>query len=174
MTGLKHISLAGVARKFGAPFFRPEFLEMTNKCLAVLLALLIIYLLADTVIFRPSTAVKRMTSGISFGKSDVKYPISMPRPNPTEYSHYSSILSEKQVFGRSISAGSEVVPETPVDIGLVGVIMGARPQAIIENKQNQAVYYVYKGERFENFIVEEVSAYKVALYRDGERIELVL
>lgn len=186
MIKLKPAALGNVGRKpgfideilksgiFKAPFFRPGFLDKANKYLAVLLSFLLIYLLADTISFRPSAAVKKMVSGLSSRKTGISYTAGAPQQEETGYSHYGSILSGKQVFGKSIPAAGENESEAPVEITLVGIIMGARPQAIIENKNSKMFYRVYEGDRFENFTVEEVSADKVVVSGAGRRIELVL
>ncbi len=159
---------------FKTSFFRPAFLNNANKYLAVLLVFLLIYLLADTVIFSPSAAVNRIISGLSKEKTDTRFPFSSLRGDETDFLHYGSVLSGKETFGRSVSVDSNNVLESPLDIALVGVIVGARPQAIIENKNTRTVYHVRKGDRFENCTVEEVSAYKAVVSCDGRKIELEL
>jgi type II secretory pathway component PulC len=159
---------------FKASFFRPAFLNNANKYLAIILALLLIYLLADTVIFSPSAAVNGIISGLSKEKTDTRFPFSSTRGGETDYSYYSSVLSGKETFGRSVSVENGNAPENPLDIALVGVIVGARPQAIIENRNTRMVYYVRKGDKFENCAVEEVSAYKAVISCEGKKIELEL
>jgi len=159
---------------FKTPFFRPGFLEKVNKYLAVFLSALLIYLLADIIIFRSSSAAKRIISRLSNGKTGAGHPLSMPAADAKDYSYYSSVISGKEVFAKSAPAASDEVPEGPPDISLVGIIVGARPQAIIENNKTNMVYYVYQGDEFDDFSVEEVSEYKAVLSYKGERIELAL
>ena len=168
---IDEILKAGFFKMF---FFRPAFLNNANKYLAVILALLLIYLLADIVIFRPSAAVNKIISGLSNEKTDTKHPFGSTRGEDVNYSYYNSILSGKETFGRSVSVESGNAPGSPLDIVLVGVIVGARPQAIIENKNTRTVYHVRKGDRFENCTVEEVSTYKAVISCEGRKIELEL
>jgi type II secretory pathway component PulC len=169
----KYINIDSIlkAAMFKLPFLRPEFLEKTNKCLIVLLVFILVLFLADAVMFNPSRIVKKKMEAAS------ERAISVSRgtralKEAKDYSYYSSVLSEKQVFGASSASLHESIPEIPVEIELVGIIPGNKPQAIIENKTTQAVYYVHKGDNFENFIVEDIDDSKAVLYDNGQRIEL--
>lgn len=164
---MDNILKAGI---FKAPFFRPGFLDKANGYLAVFFLLLFVYLVADTVSFRPSAAVKKIISGPSNGKTSLTYPAGAPQQEET----YNSSLFARQVFGKSTSAKSDNESETPLDIGLVGIIVGARPQALIENKGTRVVHYIYKGDKFEGCTAQDVTADKVVLSCDDEIIELHL
>ena len=185
MIKFHHILSAGTLKKgviannilkagiFRAPFFRPEFLEKADKVLIVFLSLLIIYLLADFVIFNPSVSVKKSIVSLSEKAASARHAAGASKA-AKDYSYYGSVLSEKQVFGGSFADRVESVPESPREIELVGIIPGNRLQAIIENKKTQDLYYVHEGDKFENFIVEKVDSDKAVLYTEGERIELPL
>ena len=169
----KYINIDNILKAgiFKLPFLRPEFLERANKCLIVLLAFLVIFFLADIIMFNPSRSVKKImaspdTRGEGAGRAARRL------KEVKDYSYYSAALSEKQVFGTSFAPVHESAPESPAEIALIGIIPGDRPQAIIENKTTQDVYYVYEGDTFENFIVEEIDNGKVVLYSEGQRIEL--
>ncbi|MBN2452972.1 MAG: hypothetical protein JXB40_01750 [Candidatus Omnitrophica bacterium] len=159
---------------FKAPFFRPAFLNNTNKFLVVILSLLLIYLLVNIAIFRPSAAVNKIIFGLSNEKTDTRSLLGSTRGGETDYSYYNSVFSEKETFGKRASTEIGIATERALDIALVGVIVGSRPQAIIEDKNTRMVYHVRKGDRFENCTVEEVSDYKAVISCEGKKIELKL
>ena len=68
--------------------------------------------------------------------------------------------------------------EPEVDISkkfsLVGIIAGENPQAIVEDKEAQKTYYLYKGQGFGEVTVEDVGEGRVVLNYKGREIILVL
>jgi len=93
------------------------------------------------------------------------------------YDYYTQGIKSKQIFG----AGSEQLsPDSGItvganlisDINLLGVISGASPQAIIEDKKSQKTYYVNKGQVIGEFQVEDIRDGKVILNYGGQKFEL--
>ena len=54
-------------------------------------------------------------------------------------------------------------------IGLVGIITGDKPQAIIEDKKAQKTYYMSKGQSFDGYVVEEIYDDKVIINYEGRK-----
>ena len=94
-----------------------------------------------------------------------------------DYSAYSNASPVKTVFGGA-PAAAEDTSVTTGDIsdklGLVGIIAGDNPQAIIEDKKAQKTYYLNKGQSFNGYTVEEISEGKVMLDHEGQKISLFL
>ena len=59
-------------------------------------------------------------------------------------------------------------------VGLVGIVAGDNPQAIIEDKKAQKTYYLNKGQSFNGYVVEEILENKVVLDYEGKKISLFL
>ena len=58
-------------------------------------------------------------------------------------------------------------------LSIVGVITGARPQAIIQDSQTQTTFTVSVGQRvLEGLMVDEIDANRVVLSLNGEKVEL--
>jgi type II secretory pathway component PulC len=64
--------------------------------------------------------------------------------------------------------GTELMKE----INLLGVISGANPQAVIEDKKSGKTYYVTEGQMIGDFQVEEIGYGKIILNYNGQKFEL--
>lgn len=60
------------------------------------------------------------------------------------------------------------------DLSLMGIISGDNPQAAIQDKKTQKVYYVSKGESVADFLIEDIQDGKIILGYKGQRYELRL
>ncbi|MDO8489650.1 MAG: hypothetical protein Q7S42_06055, partial [Candidatus Omnitrophota bacterium] len=78
------------------------------------------------------------------------------------YDFYTQGIKSKQIFGVSsarltqestVTVGANLIK----DINLLGVISGARPQAIIEDKKSEKTYYVTNGQMIGEFQVEGIG-----------------
>lgn len=58
------------------------------------------------------------------------------------------------------------------DLSLLGVITGDDNQAIIEDKKTKRTFFLYKGDSFREFKVDDIKEGSVTLDYQGERIEL--
>lgn len=105
-------------------------------------------------------------------------PAVIPQEKPFDY--YQQKLGNKQIFGQAQGqAGSGgalpvsgAAAELIKDIALVGIIAGANPQAIIEDRKTQKTYYVVKGQMVGEFQVEDILEGKIILNYRGQRYEL--
>ncbi len=75
--------------------------------------------------------------------------------------------TSKQVIN---AASSEAIK----DFNLIGIVSGANPQAILENKSLQKTYYLSKGQGIGEFIIEDIQEGKIILSHNGQRYELHL
>lgn len=95
------------------------------------------------------------------------------------YSFYSS-----SVQGRNIFLPQQVQIETVITgpsleevsagLSLIGIIAGARPQAIIESKKSEKSYFLYEGQAVDNAKVVEILEDSVVMEYQSETFELVL
>ena len=60
------------------------------------------------------------------------------------------------------------------DITLVGIITGANPQAVIEDKKSLKNYYVTKGQFIGQMQVEDIQEGKIIINYKGQKYELYL
>lgn len=58
------------------------------------------------------------------------------------------------------------------DLNLLGIVEGVRDQAIVEDKEANKTFFLYKGDRFGEFEVYDIKSSKVILDYKGEKIEL--
>ncbi len=58
------------------------------------------------------------------------------------------------------------------DLNLLGVITGDDNQAIIEDKKTKRTFFLYKGDNFREFKVDDIKEGSVTLDYQGERIDL--
>lgn len=88
----------------------------------------------------------------------------------------------KNVKGRQIFSGNAALQtaqsinvaniDLMKDISLVGIISGATPQAVIEDKKNQKTYYVTKGQFIGEIQIEEIQERKIIVNYAGQKYEL--
>jgi len=159
--------------------FSPKVLRMFNKYMAIIVVIAIVYFISDMLLVRPSKKAKAVISGFSTAAMPVpiaKKPVQM---ETNTYSYYSNRISGKKIFG----AGSYVPLEGPegaepdqviANLGLVGIIPGKSPQAIIEDKKSQKTYYLMKGQAINDVVVEDIGSGKVTIEYRGKRISLFL
>ncbi len=89
-------------------------------------------------------------------------------------------ISRRNVFeplGGSADSGTasnQTSSEAFKDLNLVAVIDGKNPQAVIENKKIQKVFYVREGDTIDSFQIEKVTSGRVTLNYKGEKYDLAL
>lgn len=164
---------------FKNKIFEPSALKNINKYLVIILGIGAVYFLADLIFVRPYRNIEKIISGDALtepGKE--KVPGSAEAVAVKGYDSYSSAVSNKNIFspysgglgGDNVAVSGDISEK----LGLVGVITGDSPQAIIEDKKSQKTYYLNKGQSFDGYIVEEISEGKVILNSGGNKISLFL
>jgi hypothetical protein len=96
---------------------------------------------------------------------------------PLEY--YLSAVEGRDIFVKQSSHSGEAVPGAAAadlikDMSLVGIISGADPQAIIEDKKLLKTYYLRKGQTLGELQVEDIQEGKIIINHNGEKFELYL
>ena len=166
---------------FRSKLFEPSTLKSVNKYLVVVLGILILYFLADLIFVRPYKRVQALVSKPVSEQSQVVLPPEAKNLDTAkDYSSYSSAVPGRTVFGPS-QGGTPGPEETTISsggvseqLGLVGVIAGDNPQAIIEDKKAQKTYYLSKGQSLDGYVVEEIYEDRVVLSYEGKNSSLSL
>lgn len=91
---------------------------------------------------------------------------------------YARQMSQHQLFGNSVKNETAVSLIATADIlkelALVGIISGANPQAIIEDKKAGKIYYVTKSQSVGGYQVEDIQEGKIILNYNGQKYELYI
>ena len=96
---------------------------------------------------------------------------------PLQY--YIEAVKDKSIFSSAAPAAavepvSIAEADLAKDINLLGIISGERPEAVIEDKKVDKVFYVSRGMFIGDYQVQDIQDGKVILSRDGKRFELHL
>lgn len=125
------------------------------------------------------------------GLKSIKLPAMGKETPPTPLAVAPGVEKDSQFYvsaasGRNIFASSGIATETGAqtagvagmgsiqDLSLMGIISGDNPQAAIQDKKTQKVYYVSKGESVADFLIEDIQDGKIILGYKGQRYELRL
>jgi hypothetical protein len=164
--------------------------ENLNVALTVLLAGLLVYFvplffkrpkikfenLKERAISQETVSGQKKSAG-----PENKLP-SAPEARPS-FDYFSGQVGAKNIFApiaKEESQPQEAVEQGPKleevkgQLSLLGVISGATPQAIIEDKKTLKTYFLNKGESFEDIEVGDILDNKVILIYKGKQFELVL
>ena len=157
--------------------FDPQVLNIFNRYMVVIVALLALYLVLDIFFINPSRKADLVISGISASAGQTS-PVERSMPVDTKnYSYYSNRITGKSIFkgGAASEAESQAQAEAPDgNVGLVGIIPGDKPQAIVEDKKGQTTYYLIKGQTINDITVDDISTDKVILEYKGKKMTLFL
>ena len=151
-------------------------LKVFNKYTVIIAALIAGYLILDIIFVSPSRKAASLIAKTSVSRPLVVVSAQNAMPIETKgYSYYSNRVSGRNIFGgssyiqtESQTSGMEPSAElSEGNLGLVGIVPGDNPQAIIEDKKDQKTYYLVKGQSINGITVEDINEDKVVLeYRD--------
>lgn len=166
---------------FKNSLFDPKILKVFNKYMVMLLALIALYIILDIILVSPSRKAASLISKVS-SSSPLKPLTESGLPIETKnYSYYSSRIAGKNIFsgssyGQPESQGEKESSDeiSSGNLGLVGIIPGDKPQAIIEDKKNQKTYYLIKGQSINGITIEDINEGKAILEYRGKRMTLSL
>ena len=163
---------------FKNKFFEPVMLKTMNRYLIIILGILLLYFLIDLIVVRPSKNVQSLITKTTAEQSGKTLPAGTKNVAAAkDYSSYSNAAPGRTVFGPGGAAAPEDVSGSggmAEQVGLVGIIAGDNPQAIIEDKKAQKTYYLNKGQSFNGYVVEDILEDKVVLDYEGKKISLFL
>lgn len=160
--------------------FEPAFLKALNRYLAGALILLAVIFLADLIFIRPYKKVDMIIAQSREASGRTPAASTGQVAQSADYSKYSQDIASKKIFGASLAGQggpSQIVTgedDLLKDVGLVGIMPGDAPQAIIEDKKNERTYYLKRGESFNGIVVDDIADGKVVLDYDGRKLTLFL
>jgi len=162
---------------FRNKLFEPAALKAVNRYLLIILALLVLYFFADLVIVRPYRNVQALISKASSAYGEKAAAGFAAEKDAAAVKDYPAYSPGRTLFGPPTggpAASEEAAGGVSETVGLVGIIAGDNPQAIIEDKKAQKTYYLNKGQTFNGYVVEDIGDGKVTLDYEGRKISLFL
>ena len=155
----------------------PQFrsILLVNKVLFVVFILVIMFFLIDYFFLPAITIPSLMIEEGRIEQSLAEEPVKKP------YSYYQSEISGKDLFKPLVLDIPETKEETGVPIeeiianlSLLGLVSGASPQAIIEDKKMNKTFFLRSGESLGDVTLKEISEAegRVVLIYNGEEFDL--
>lgn len=155
----------------------PQSLRTFNRFIVIAIAALGIYLFFDIILTNPSRKAISTIGSISVSGREAAAPIS-EKSAPIDmktYAFYSNRIGDKPLFGAPAEPEAYDEASTVSDeIGLVGILTGNSPQAIIEDRKSQKTYYISRGQTVNGITVEEIGDGIVRLDNRGTKTTLSL
>ena len=160
-------------------FLEPASLRVINRYIAVSAVLFVVYLFVDILFIKPANRAAVPAANETESGKSAAADVRRQAPETKDYSFYSTEIAQKNIFGQAEQESAQAhavmaAEDAAGNIGLVGIIAGDNPQAVIEDKKSQKTYYMTKGESFNGFIVEEITQNRVILDYQGKKIALSL
>jgi len=168
-----------------------QWVSFLNKVLILVVVLIGIYTLSQLFITPKDPNDKKLVEEPGMAKVEPEPTIVKPLKS---YSDYAQTIAQRNIFELptfpsviQIENPPVVVPsgENPppsnvssaVDfikkLKLVGIVLDATPEAIIEDTQAKQTLFLHPGELIDDAIVEDIQESKVILKYQNQRIELV-
>ncbi len=157
---------------------KSPLLKSINKALVVILILSSAYFVYSLLFETQKDIISLIREKeVSPPSTDIEPKEEVALPKIEDYSVYAKEIKGKRLFSAPIEEpGKMDVPEVDISkkFNLVGIIAGAQPQAIIEDKELKKTHYLYEGQSFNGATVEEIGSGRVVLNYRGKKIILVL
>lgn len=147
-----------------------------QKIILIIFTLSVIYLISSFVY--PLIGTKEIrVSKITTANANEQKTESKEEIKPFEF--YKGAIADHQIFSGPLSQSGSLPAgnidlDLTKDIGLVGIISGENPQAIIQDKKAKKTYYVSKGQFIGELQVEDIQQGKVIITYRGQSFELYL
>ncbi len=163
---------------FKSEMFDPSRLKLVNRYLIIASCVLSLYFFIELLFLRPQKNMQTISAKGLPAQGGAGRAESGGQVIVKDYSAYSDSVTGKSVFGKTQAQvpGEDVNTADSITerVGLVGIISGDNPQAIIEDKKAQKTYYLTVGQSFDGYLVEQVGDDKVVLDYEGKKISLFL
>lgn len=167
-------------QRFSFDFSKTFRWENLNLVLILLLAALLVYFI-PLFFKRSKSTVENLEEKLKVQEKVASQ--KMEGPKRPSFDYFSENVSARNIFSPVVK--EEAPTQAPVEEGpkleevknqltLLGVIGGATPQAIIEDKRTQKTYFLNKGSIFDDIEVGDILENKVILIYKGKQFELVL
>jgi type II secretory pathway component PulC len=120
--------------------------------------------------------------GSSQARNDLGAAPAVETQDAQPYGYYLDAVKKRKVF--NVSAATPLQPlvvasegpgsDATKDLSLVGIIAGAVPQAIIEDKKSKKTYYVNKGQCIGEIQIDDIQEGKIVINHNGSKFEMYL
>ncbi|MDP3790740.1 MAG: type II secretion system protein N [Candidatus Omnitrophota bacterium] len=176
-----YVSIILKSSFFKNNIFDPGILKVFNRCMAIILVIAVLYFIGDIFFVRASGKANSIIAGFSSSVMPAQLAPKTAKIEARNYSYYSNKVAGKKIFGAGTYVAAEFQSgaqsageQSESNIGLVGIIPGARAQAIIEDRKAQKTYYLMKGQSVNDISVEDIDRDKVTIEYKGKRMSLFL
>ena len=170
------IRLSGIIAGLKSGLREPN-LKLLNKCLLVIAALLLVFLIADFIF-------KQLDIEVLYDRAKVekrRVLLEEIKAEVRPFLHYLEMVQRREIFSQVKLKKAEEEPvikkadlsELAKDLSLVGIAWGKNPQAMVEDEKAGKTYFLRAGESINEFMIEDVLKDKVILSYKGETIELM-
>lgn len=98
-------------------------------------------------------------------------------PKPSTY--YTAAMKERDIFASPLAGKKSdhitttSIPELAKRLRLVGIVLDNTSEAIIEDVETNQTFFLHKGERIKDAIVDDILESKVILLYGNQKVELV-
>ncbi len=159
------------------PFIRLSLKFSLKKVLLLAFVLSAIYLSA--VFFLPLFYSDRIDLSPAQPEKNIALQPGEARQNRQPLEHYLKAVHGRDIFVNQSAQTNKGVPgvlaaDLIKDMSLVGIISGADPQAIIEDKKLQKTYYLRRGQSIGDLQIEDIQEGKIIIGHNGQKYELYL
>lgn len=163
---------------FKNSIFEPGNLNKINRYMLIVAILLLLYLVIDIIMVSPyknanSKISDLSVAGLAGSSAQAVMPVEMK-----SYAYYSNRMPSRSIFGAGSYSDTDSVSGSAVvtddSVGLVGILTGNDPQAIVEDKKSQQTYYLKKGQSVNGITLEDIGDGRVTLDCRGKKITLLL
>jgi type II secretory pathway component PulC len=166
------------SRFFNSGMFDPRALKTFNRYMTIIIVFAALYIFLDVLLVNPSRKAASAISRVSVSGTAASFARGVMPIEVKSYSHYSNMISGKSIFGVSSDAQAESQADASDSsgdsVGLVGIVSGNNPQAIVEDKKGQKTYYITKGQSVNGITVDDIGEGSVTLDYKGKKMTLSL
>lgn len=170
-------------------FLRPADNFLKNKILPLLkfktlnlflFALLVVFIIHLT--FQVINPIRNRIQKISKEANAEQEKIAdVEIPQAKDYDYYYEQFSKKDIFdaplsetGTDTSGTSTSAKDAIKNLKLVGIMLGEKPEAIIEDTKDKTTLFLHKGEKLDKLEIKDIQESKIIVIYDGEEFELDL
>lgn len=160
--------------------FDADTLRPVNRILSALAVVAVLVLAIEVIFIRSDRQRLLKTISSRVEGSEVRAGL-LPKQasSPVLDGSYWSVVSGKNLFAAGVVQKGEA-DERPASqmilkqLALVGILPGAVPRAILEDKKNKTTFYLSKNESFNGARVKEIKDNTVVLEYEGEKATLTI
>ena len=155
-----------------------KLLRSVNRWLAIAAAALAALFMLDVMFVSPKNDWKRQEPKLAAihkkSRPAPKEPGAALLPKTESLEDYSKTFAGQNMFGPAPANKKTAAESSLSNLALVGILLGDNPQAILEDKTTQMIYYLSKNQTVSGMTVEDIQEKKVVLKYKGESVTFTL